>query len=104
MDDLIKRQAAIDAFEKHSHLDWERLKILYPLLEEIEQLPSVSMEKTGHGIFVQYDFDPRIGNWHCSECRNIIFQGVEKKGIHNEVIYKFCPNCGARMIKSEGEE
>lgn len=46
--DAISRQAAIDAFEKHSHLDWERLKILYPLLEEIEQLPSVSTEKTGH--------------------------------------------------------
>ena len=68
---------------------------------EIMLLPSVSTEKTGRWEWVQYDCDPRIGNWHCSECRNNVYQGVDKKGIHNEVIYKFCPWCGAKMEEDE---
>ena len=48
--DAISRQDVIDAFEKRANIDWERLKVLYPLLEEIEQLPSVSTEKTGRWI------------------------------------------------------
>ena len=48
--DAISRRAAIDAFEKRAHIDWERLKVLDPLLEEIDELPSVSMEKPNRWI------------------------------------------------------
>ena len=44
-------------------------------------------EKTGHWEYVQYDGNPNIGNLHCSECDRIA--GLE---------YKYCPNCGARMV------
>ena len=44
-------------------------------------------EKTGHWEYVQYDGNPNIGNLHCSECERIA--GFE---------YKYCPNCGARMV------
>lgn len=45
-EDAISRQTVIDAFQKRAKLDWERLKILDPLLEEIELLSPVSTEKT----------------------------------------------------------
>lgn len=42
--DLIDRQAAIDAFVKFSHLDWEYLKIMNPTLTILESLPSAEPE------------------------------------------------------------
>lgn len=84
--------------DKNSHTN----KILTDIVESLAfELPPVSTEKTGRWEWVQYDSNPNIGNWHCSECRNIVFQCVEKKGIHNEVIYKFCPWCGAKMEVEE---
>lgn len=38
--DLISRQAAIDALVKRTHLTWEHLKIIYPMLDVFEKLPS----------------------------------------------------------------
>lgn len=58
--------------------------------------------KTGHWEWVQYDSNPNIGNWHCSECRTIIPHMPEETD--NTPIYKWCPMCGAKMIESqEGE-
>lgn len=56
----------------------------------------------GRWIFVQYDGNPSIGNWHCSECRTVIPHMPEK--IDNTPIYKFCPMCGAKMAESEETE
>ena len=63
----------------------------------IKVLPSVTPQpKIGHWEYVQYDSDPNIGNWHCSECRGIC---TEMHSI--EDAYNYCPNCGAKM---EGKE
>lgn len=43
------------------------------------------VERHGKWEFVQYDANPNIGNWHCTNCR-----GIAKPT-------NFCPNCGARM-------
>lgn len=67
------------------------------IMQDILDLPSVSTEKTGHWKWVQYDFDPRIGNWHCSECRNILVYAVKKDEVGGIPIAKYCPNCGAKM-------
>lgn len=40
----------------------------------------------GKWEFVQYDANPNIGNWHCTNCR----RGAKP---HTD----FCPHCGARM-------
>ena len=53
-------------------------------------------QSTGHWDYVQYDGNPNIGNWHCSECRAIVNYEPTynwEKGPY----YKFCPNCGAKM-------
>ena len=56
-------------------------------------LPSVEPErKTGKWEYVQYDGNPKIGNWHCSECRLIVNFGFE-----GAPYYHYCPGCGAKM-------
>lgn len=45
MDDLISRHAAIDALVKRTHLTWEDLKIIYPMLDVLEKLSSAQSER-----------------------------------------------------------
>lgn len=52
----------------------------------------------GEWIYTQYDGNPNIGNWHCSECRHIVHGGYSQKPYYN-----FCSNCGADM-RQEAEE
>ena len=78
-----------DCAEEHRQLaEW--LKDYKRLLEQ--------EQKTGHWEWVQYDSNPNIGNWHCSECRNIVMECANN---NEKVMYKYCPNCGARMAESE---
>jgi len=88
-EDAISRSDAIRVASGYCH--WSNIP------KELEKLPSVNTEKTGWWEWVQYDFDPRIGNWHCSECRNIIVHAVKKDDVGGIPIAKYCPNCGARM-------
>ena len=44
LNDLISRQAAIDALVKLTHLDWKNLKIIHPMLDVFEELPSAQPE------------------------------------------------------------
>ena len=69
--------------------------------EAIEAL-SEEPKKMGHWEWVQYDSNPNIGNWHCSECRTIIPHIPEETD--NTPIYKFCPMCGVKMEESEETE
>jgi hypothetical protein len=63
---------------------------------QLSLLPAVKpQEKTGHWEWVQYDSNPNIGNWHCSECRTIIPHMPEETD--NTPIYNWCPICGAKM-------
>lgn len=57
----------------------------------------VQEPKTGHWEWVQYDYNPKLGNWHCSECRCIVVECVNKNEKGGIPIYKYCPQCGAKM-------
>jgi hypothetical protein len=48
----------------------------------------------GNWIYVQYDANPNIGNYHCSECHYIPVGSV---GVQ---VTNFCPNCGAKMYST----
>lgn len=62
--------------------------------------PSVTPQpKTGRWEWVQYDSNPNIGNWHCSECRTIVPYMPENA--KHTPIRKWCPNCGAKMEVEE---
>lgn len=68
------------------------------IYDEIIDLPSVTPTRpTGKWEYVQYDYNPNIGNWHCSECRNIVIECANKNEEGGIPEYKYCPNCGARM-------
>ena len=112
--DLISREALKKRFEElHLHPD---------LIELINNAPTVSdhsvelvqksielgrrvgkAEETiesqrpqGEWQYNQYDGNPNIGNWHCSECKHIIYgYGLRKPN------YNFCPYCGIKMQNNE---
>ena len=118
MDDLISRQAALDAlwkalyeyedeteqkFQASDELntdDWFMHRIFVQNMSDIDRqtilnLPSAQPErKTGHWI--------KTGRWgrvyYCDQCRNYLdFDGVNVgRGSTN-----FCPNCGAKMDEKE---
>jgi len=64
----------------------------------------VQEPKAGHWEWVQYDYNPKLGNWHCSECRNIVVECVNKNDEGGIPIYKYCPNCGCRMFEPQESE
>ena len=90
-EDCISRKEALG----HRHIIYDDDGVGYSVVrvDEIEQLPSVTPQPNiGHWEYVQYDSNPNIGNWHCSECMGIC---TEMHSI--EDAYNYCPNCGAKM-------
>lgn len=93
MDDLISRQAALDAIDKNRKdllslgMDGAEHILVHYGRRVIEELPTA--EKIGKWIGSE-DFDEY---YRCSECG----KGETQFG----GLYRYCPNCGARM---EGEE
>ena len=93
-DNLISRQAAIDAFglsEKTrkfggDHSGYETM-MLYEIQDIIENIPTAEPKK---GKWV-----PLTDGWAvCSVCEHL----ERAAGLK----WRFCPNCGARMEESDG--
>lgn len=100
-EDLISRQAAIDAFlkeltkreRKNLLHTWSTVEVKYFITELLEKLPSVQ-ERKGKWV-VEYGSDFKTYKVsRCSEC------GFEYGTVAN--LFKFCPYCGASM--TEGAE
>lgn len=102
-EDCISREATIDAIYKKyiggkGAIENAPINDLYAdgLAEAVDavwDMPSVQPTRpAGKWEYVQYDYNPNIGNWHCSECRNIV--NNKEGGIPKN---EYCPNCGARM-------
>lgn len=70
--------------------------------------PDTPQPKTGYWEYVQYDYNSKLGNWHCSECRCVVVECVNKEEKGGIPLYKYCPQCGANMSEiptdSESEE
>ena len=87
MDDLISRQAAIDAVEEY----FGDLPIVvhYDMLQLIKKLHSA--ERRGRW---EFNIDDEGWSWDypymCAQC-----------GEWAEKVFKFCPNCGAQMDDEE---
>ena len=72
------------------------------LEERVINLPSAKQEpNAGHWEWVQYDYNPKLGNWHCSECRCVVIECVDKEEKGGIPLYKYCPQCGAKMESEE---
>lgn len=73
--------------------------------KDVTRLLSLEQEtKTGHWEWVQYDYNPKLGNWHCSECRCIVVECVGKENKGGIPLYKYCPQCGIKMKSQESED
>ena len=101
MNDLISREAAIDALKKRYN-DPSRMAKLEELVWAVEAVPSAEPErKTGKWI------DEKINSYtsrtYCSECGSsapFVYESNDYYGNHahgETVKTKFCPNCGADM-------
>lgn len=90
MDDLISRQAALDALERK----WAEKAAF----DAIKELPSAEVEPVKRGKWI-YDNQFHWYRASCSECGYM--RGTDIKADKwND--WKYCPMCGARM--SEGSE
>jgi hypothetical protein len=109
--DLISRQAALDALEKIDCSDGVGISSLKcdaveDAVTAIKVLPTVDAVPVVHGrwihgqevcreyigitlIMVQYS------HWECSVC------GYRTEG---QPLWKYCPNCGARMDEKDGDQ
>ncbi|MBQ2161278.1 MAG: hypothetical protein II444_05555 [Firmicutes bacterium] len=67
------------------------------VVEALRQEP-----KMGHWEWVQYDSNPNIGNWHCSECNRIVCGAIT--AANPVYAYKYCPDCGAKMFEPQESE
>ena len=90
--DAISRQAVL------SHIKTERgngheQPFDYVEADVIRALPPVTpAENVGRWEWNQYDSNPKIGNWHCSQCHGI-----------GKSYYDYCPYCGCKMCGGEEE-
>lgn len=103
--DLISRQAVLDRkyvveVQNMWHMT-EEIEVVN--VDDIKALPSVNPQepKTGRWEWVQYDYNPKLGNWHCSECRSVVIECVYKNKKAGIPLYKYCPQCGAKMQEVE---
>jgi len=61
-------------------------------------MPSIQPKpKTGHWEWVQYDYNSKLGDWHCSECKSVVIECVSKEEKGGIPLYKYCPQCGAKV-------
>lgn len=99
MDDLIKRQDAIDSIQPwidgYGYNETER-NIMRCCIQVIKDVPSA--QKTGKWI-TKSNIKPYYTIWwyECSECG----QRPLQDGYGQEAFSDYCPNCGARMVGEE---
>ena len=98
MDDLISRQAVLDglaSIAKAKAKSDAQKSMMGRTMFFVEQLPSVSAEKTGHWKIKRASIHPYGNDVACSECG---FTMGSSFG------YRYCPNCGAKMIEPQESE
>ena len=83
MDDLIRRQDAIDATWRETEYT-DPLNVATEIRDRIKALPTVDVVERKRGHYIKGE----NGEWYCSECKRI----DDKYSVAN-----FCWYCGADM-------
>ena len=99
-DDCIRREDALMALT--GEYKDSPIEILPKAIKRINALPPVTpAEKVGQWEWEHESFTKNWGNWHCSKCRKIITVCETDWAKINKPIYKYCPDCGAKMQEVE---
>ena len=104
MQDLISRQAALDALEGIDCSDGVGISTLKcdtvnDAITVIKALPTVDAVPVVHGHWIKFGVSDKDGNqqYRCSVC--------ECEEIHSPFVkVNYCWNCGARMDGKEGDQ
>lgn len=89
-----------DAYSKIADLEFEHSGDFWITTPKGKKIYFEKKRPRGKWIYFQYDANPQIGNWHCSECRQIA--PVDYFG--HSIKSKYCPNCGAEMREEANDE
>ena len=90
MNDLIRRQDAIDVVAKEYQYESDRITAL-------QKIPAVEAVPVVHGEWL---YDERKDIIYCNHCNNYaLFVWDEISCEISELISDFCPHCGADMRK-----
>ena len=93
MDDLISKQAVLDAIDAYKYLDGN--DAIYRLKQWLNKQESVQ-PKMGRWIMPQMDdgmSDPVVYQVRCSVCK----WDVDPQIWYEDLAHGFCPNCGAKL-------
>ena len=102
MDDLISRQAAIDAVERLSLGETDATRLAMRIGDYLERLPSAQAErKKGKWVYAEDEYG--IDGYHCNQCGFFVPWDYIHKFINYIEDYNFCPNCGADMRGEQDE-
>ena len=103
MDDLISRQAAIVALDKRfDKIPMEQTTEILKLRKDLRGLPSIQSEqKRGRWIYGEDEYG--IDGYHFDKCGVFVQWDYTHKFINYIEDYNFCPNCGSKMVREDGE-
>ena len=90
-DDAISRELALEKMADYAASGYADSAEDFEEYSKIicELPPVIPAEKVGQWEWNQYDGNPKIGNWHCSQCHGI-----------GKSYYDYCPYCKAKMLTS----
>ena len=91
MDDLISRQAAIDALDKRfDSIPMEQTSEILLLRKDLREMPPIQPKR---GRWVKLDMHRGMADHKCSVCKQECYVPT----CMGEPMYAYCPNCGAKM-------
>ena len=97
MNDLISRQAAIDALKEKvfQNLSDE----FYGAMQVLDELPPAEVEPVKRGKWI---YDNQF-HWYRASCSECGYKRVTDIKAEKWNGWKYCPSCGAKMDAEEGE-
>lgn len=99
-EDAVSRQAVLDlVVANRTELSWTNVIMYSSFYKGIIQLPPVTpKQRTGHWVEIG---DEPYDTWECNNCGFVIDGSGCVDPDEYRDIYKYCPNCGARMRGGE---
>lgn len=107
MSECIEREALLRALSKEVEYDDDGEQEINSdtVFITIEAAPAADVARVAHGKWRE-DTDPADGDLRCTHCGTawpkFVQDQIAEQGIWTlQTLFKFCPNCGAKMDKED---